>query len=85
MSLSNKMNALLALSGKNKSDAAEYFGIKRQSVSNKFQRESFSIEDILGFCDMTDSVLTIIHHPSGQKITLDMSDITKPSIKEEET
>ncbi len=77
MSIANKLNALLALSGKNKSDAATYFGIKRQSMSNKFQRGSFSVEDILGFCDLTGSVLTI-EHSSGQKITLDISDITKP-------
>lgn len=81
MSLANKLNALLALSGKNKSDAAEYFGIKRQSVSNKFQRESFSVEDILGFCELTGSVLTI-EHPSGQKITIDRSDLPKKEAAE---
>lgn len=77
MSIVNKLNALLALSGKTKSDAADYFGIKRQSVSNKFQRGSFSIEDVIGFCDMTGSQL-VIFHPSGQKITLDKSDVETP-------
>ena len=84
LSLTNKLNALLALSGKTKSDAAEYFGIKRQSVSNKFQRETFSIEDIIGFCDLTGSVL-MIQHPSGQTITLDKSDLVKTKEKEGET
>lgn len=82
MSIVNKLNALLALSGKTKAEAADYFGIKRQSVSNKFQRGSFSIEDVIGFCDMTGSQLIILH-PSGQKITLEKSDI-EPSKTEKD-
>lgn len=74
MSVSNKLNTLLSLSGLNKSDAAKYYGITRQSMANKFQRGYFSTDDLIRLCDLTGAQLTI-QHPSGQTITLDITDL----------
>lgn len=74
MSVANKLNSLLALSGINKADAAKYYGVTRQSMANKFQRGYFSTDDLIRFCDLTGAQL-MIQHPSGQIITIGREDL----------
>lgn len=44
MSMSDKVKALLALSGKKQTELAEIFGMSKQTMSNKMARGSWSGE-----------------------------------------
>ena len=46
MSVSDKVKALLALSGKRQLDLAEYFGMSKQTMGNKMSRSSWSGKDL---------------------------------------
>lgn len=76
MSISNKLNALLMVSGRTKADLAQYFGISRQSMANKFQRGYFSADDLIHICYATGAELCI-HAQDGQIIKLTPEDLSK--------
>ena len=42
MSVSDKVKGLLALSGKRQIELADYFGMTKQTMSNKMARDSWS-------------------------------------------
>ena len=46
MGASDKVRALLALHGKKIVELADYFGMTRQSMSNKMQRDSWTCDDL---------------------------------------
>lgn len=65
--ISDKVKALLALSGKRQGDLAEVLGIAKQSVANKMMRDSWSATDLLAMADLAGGKL-LIELPNGQQI-----------------
>lgn len=76
MAVSEKIKALLQLKGKKKNELAAYLGMNSQSLSNKFNRDSFSAEDLIKISNFLKCSL-IFEIDDKQKITLDMSDIKR--------
>lgn len=76
MAVSEKIKALLQLKGKKKNELAAYLGMNSQSLSNKFNRDSFSAEDLIKISNFLECSL-IFEIDDKQKITLDMSDIKR--------
>lgn len=74
MSVSTKIKVLLTLSGKDHAGLAEYLGISKQALSNKFYRDSFSAADLVKVADYTESRLSFVF-PDGNKVVIDTSDI----------
>ncbi len=75
MAVSEKIKAALSLKGKKSIELASYYGISPQSMRNKFNRGSFSAEDLIKISDFLDATLCL--DVDGQKITLDTNDLRK--------
>ena len=80
MSVSDKVKAGLKLEGKKIEELAELLGISRQSMSNKFYRNSFSASDLITIADFLGYSLAFIS--DKQNIIFDMSDIKTGETKE---
>lgn len=74
MSVSDKIKAGLKLNGKEISSLAEMLNISRQSMSNKFYRDSFSAEDLIKIADFLGYSLAFVG--DKQNILFDLDDIT---------
>ncbi|MPM26494.1 hypothetical protein SDC9_72997 [bioreactor metagenome] len=74
MAISDKLRALLALSGKKSTDLAGYFGISPQAMRNKFSRGSFSADDLIKISVFLDLDLSF-RTTDNQIITLDEKDL----------
>ena len=74
MAISGKIKALLQLKGKEQIDLARHLEISKQSLSNKFYRDSFSAGDLIKIADFLGCSLAFIVD-SAQKIILDTGDI----------
>ena len=71
MSISSKVNALLSLSDKQKSDLIELLGMSsRQSLSNKFSNERWSGSDLIDVAEYCGCKIAFIL-PDGTQLTLD--------------
>ena len=71
MGVSNKINAILNLSGKKKSDLLELLGMSsRQSLSNKFTNERWSANDLIVIAEACGCKIAFIL-PDGTQIVLD--------------
>ena len=70
MSTSEKVKALLALSGKKQVDLAAYFGMTYQSMNNKMSRDSWSSKDLMAVADFTGCQLAFVL-PDGSKIAIE--------------
>lgn len=66
-----KIKALLAMAGKKNVELAEYLGIFPQSLQNKFNRGSFSADDLIKIAEFTGAELSI--QLGEDKIVLDRS------------
>lgn len=66
-----KIKALLAMAGKKNVELAEYLGIFPQSLQNKFNRGSFSADDLIKIAEFTGAELSI--QLGEDKIVLDSS------------
>ena len=69
MSTSEKVKALLALSGKRQIDLAAYFGITAQSMNNKMSRDSWSAKDLMAVAEFTGCQLAFVL-PDGNRISI---------------
>lgn len=76
MAVTDKIKALLSIKGKKNIELAAYLGISPQSLQNKFNRGSFSAEDLIRISDFLDCMLAFEVNDT-QKIILDKSDIRK--------
>lgn len=76
MSVSDKVKCVLTLCGKKQLELAEYFGMSKQTMSNKMARESWSAADLAKVAAFTGSKL-FFEMPDGQRISIDSGDITK--------
>jgi transcriptional regulator with XRE-family HTH domain len=75
LNITNKIKALLKMHGKKNKELAEYLGFSTtQALTNKFNRGSFSAEDLIRVADFLNCELAFILTDT-QKITLDISDI----------
>jgi len=72
--VSEKIKALLKLTGKREAELAAAYGMTPQAMHNKFSRGSFSMEDAIKIGAETGAVLSFTL-PDGQRITFDPSDI----------
>lgn len=73
MAVTDKIKALLSLKGKKNIELAAHLGISPQSMQNKFNRGSFSAEDLIKVADFLDC--TLAFEIDNQKIVLDKDDI----------
>ena len=74
MAVTEKIKALLAIKGKKNIELAAYLGITPQSMQNKFNRGSFSAEDLIRIANFLDCTL-LFEIDNNQKIILEPSDI----------
>lgn len=70
--VSEKVKALLNLTGKKQSDLAAHMGIAAQSVANKMLRDSWSAKDLVSVADFVGGKLSI-NLPNGQNIYISFS------------
>lgn len=82
MAISGKIKALLSLKNQEQIKLAQYLGISKQALSNKFYRDSFSADDLIKIadflhCDLAFNVDNKLH------IILDSSDL-REAAKEEQ-
>ena len=73
MPISDKIKAGLKLEGKKIEELAQMLGISRQSMSNKFYRDSFSGEDLIKIADFLGYSLALVK--DNQTIKFDMGDL----------
>ncbi len=71
MSTSDKVKALLALSGKRQIDLAAYFGMTKQTMSNKMARDSWSARDLVRVAEFAGCKIGFLL-PDGQHIFLEV-------------
>lgn len=69
--VTGKIKALLAMAGKKNVELAEYLGIFPQSLQNKFNRGSFSADDLIKIAEFVGAELVLIYE--GDRIVLDSS------------
>ena len=69
MSISDRVKGLLALSGKRQIDLAADFGMSKQSMNNKFARNSWSASDLVKVSDFCGCKLVFLM-PHGQQIII---------------
>ncbi|HHV10810.1 MAG TPA: helix-turn-helix transcriptional regulator [Clostridiales bacterium] len=74
MSVTDKVKALLSIKGNKNIELAQYLGITPQSLQNKFNRGSFSAEDLIKIADFLSCSLEF-SIDDKQKIVLSMEDI----------
>ena len=78
MSVSNKVKGLLAFRGRKQIDLAAHFGMSKQTMSNKFARNSWFATDLIKVANFCGCKLAFVL-PDGQQIIIedDSSDATK--------
>jgi len=69
--ITGKIKALLAMAGKRNVELAEYLGMSPQSLQNKFNRGSFSADDLIRIAEFTGAELAF--NMEGDRVTLDAS------------
>lgn len=74
MAVTEKVKALLSIKGKKNIELAAHLGISPQSMQNKFNRGSFSAEDLIKISEFANCTLAF-EVDGSQKIILDKSDI----------
>ena len=73
MSISDKVRGLMALCGKRQIDLAAYFGMSKQSMSNKIARNSWFGSDLIKVAHFCGCKLAFIM-PDGQHIIIEESE-----------
>lgn len=76
MAVTEKIKALLSIKGKKNVELAAHLGISPQSMQNKFNRGSFSAEDLIRISEFLDCTLAF-DVDGSQRIILDKSDIRR--------
>lgn len=74
MSITDKVRAVINLSGRTKTELAAYLGISNQALSNKLSRGSFSAEDLIRIADFSGCTL-LFEFDEKQRVTLLKEDI----------
>ena len=74
MTISNKLKGLIKIKGYNTADVAKRLNMSAASLNNKFTRDTFTADDLVGITACLGCELAIIIDDK-QKLTLDESDI----------
>lgn len=72
--VSDKIKQIMKLKGIKVIQLAEYMGVKPQSVTNKFSRDSWSVQDLISVMDFL-GCQVIIEAKPDTKIVLSLDDI----------
>ena len=84
MAVANKIKYVMGEKNKKRDDIAKVLDISSQAVSNKFNRDSFSVEDLIKIADCLGVSLAFVDSTdNGKIIEFDMSDIK--DMKKDET
>lgn len=78
-----RIKGLLALKGKMNKELAEYLGISPQSLQNKFNRGSFSADDLIKIATFTGVDLAYVEKGTPGVVKLDKSCIRQKEPMEE--
>ena len=70
MSVSDKVREMLALSGKKQIELAAQFGMSKQTMSNKFARNSWFATDLIKAAEFCGCKLAFIM-PDGEQIIIE--------------
>ena len=79
--VSEKVKAILNLTGRKQSDLAAHMGIAAQSVANKMVRDSWSARDLANIADFVGGRLSITL-PDGQQIFIANTEAEKDKSEE---
>ena len=72
--VTDKIKALLAMSGKKQIELAEEFGLSPQSMNNKMSLNRYNAEDLIKIAQFTGCKIGFLL-PDGQHIFLDVEDM----------
>jgi transcriptional regulator with XRE-family HTH domain len=79
MSVANKIKYVMSEKNKKRDDIAKTLQISNQAVSNKFNRDSFSVEDLIKTADCLGVSLALLDN--NKTIIFDLDDIRPKNIK----
>lgn len=71
--VSEKVKAILTLSGKKQVELAAYFGMTGQSMNNKMNRDSWSAKDLIVAADFCGCKLAFVL-PNGERLVFDSTE-----------
>jgi len=74
LSVANKIKYVMGEKGKKRDDLSAALGISNQAVSNKFNRDSFSVEDLIKIADSLGVSLALVDG-NNNVVVFDMADI----------
>ena len=72
----DKIKQIMREKGVRVNDLAQYMGVKPQSVTNKFARDSWSTQDLISVLDFLDCQLVVEYKPDT-KVVFTMDDIKR--------
>ena len=75
MSVANKIKFIMGEKAKKREDIAKVLKITSQAVSNKFNRDSFSVEDLIKIADCLGVSLALVDN--GKIIEFGLDDLRK--------
>jgi len=73
MSISDKVKGMMALCGKKQIELAAHFGMSKQTMNNKFARNSWFASDLVKAAEFCGCKLAFVL-PDGQQIFIDDMD-----------
>lgn len=76
MSITDRLNLLLRLTGTSKTDIARFIGLAPRSIWNRFHVGYFTADDLIILAEATGSKL-LYELPDGQRIEFEASDIRR--------
>ena len=79
--LSDKLKALLTLTGKSQGSLAEYKNISKQQQSNKIRCAAYKLNELVELADFTGTQLAFIDEKGDAIIKFDLSDLQKDDKK----
>lgn len=71
--VSEKVKAILTLSGKKQVELAAHFGMTGQSMNNKMNRDSWSAKDLISAADFCGCKLAFVL-PNGERLVFDSTE-----------
>lgn len=77
MSVANKIKAAMNMAGKTTEELAKGIGIKKQSLLNKFYRDSFSASDLIKIAEYLGYDL-VLQRNDKEKVYFSSEDISEP-------
>ena len=76
MTTSETIRGLLAMSGKRQIELAAHFGMSKQTMNNKLNKNSWSATDLRKVADFCDCKLAFIM-PNGQQLVIEAEEKEK--------